>query len=285
VNGEPGEPVASGEPVAAGEGAPVDAGAFAGEGVDAGAFAGEGVDAGAFAGERVFADLHCHSSASFDSLSKPVDLVRVAVERGLTHLAITDHERIEGALAARDLAPDELTVIVGEEIRSAEGDVVGLYLDRSVPPGLSAMETIAAIHEQGGLAGIPHPFDRFRASGLAGLPEERLAEVARAVDYVETWNARVPSAATNERARAFAAAHGLPGVASSDAHTLIEVGVASTRLVGPVTGPAELLAALATARLTTGRASYLVRGLTPLNKLVNRLRGNVRVPPSSSIAG
>jgi predicted metal-dependent phosphoesterase TrpH len=236
-------------------------------------------------GERVFADLHCHSSASFDSLSKPADLMRVAVERGLTHLAITDHERIDGAQAARDVAPAGLTVIVGEEIRSADGDVLGLYLERAVPPGLSAIETIAAIHEQGGLAGIPHPFDRFRASGLAGLPDDRLAVVAAAVDFVETWNARVPSAATNERARDFAAAHGLPGVASSDAHTLIEVGVASTRLVGPVNGPMELRAALDAAALTTGRASYIVRGLTPVNKLVNRLRGNVRIRPPAVVEG
>ena len=246
---------------------------------------------GAAGGERasvddhVFADLHCHSAASIDSLSKPADLVRVAAERGLTHLAITDHERIDGALAARDAAPDELTVIIGEEIRSADGDVIGLYLEHAVPPGLSALETIAAIHEQGGLAGIPHPFDRFRSSGLAGLPEARLGAVAAAVDYVETWNARVPSAATNERARDFAAAHGLPGVASSDAHTLIELAVASTRLIGPITGPEALLAALADATLTTGRASYLVRGLTPVNKLVNRLRGNVRIRPSPSVAG
>jgi predicted metal-dependent phosphoesterase TrpH len=239
----------------------------------------------AAAGARVFADLHCHSAASFDSLSKPADLVRVALERGLTHLAVTDHERIDGALAARDLARDELTIVVGEEIRSADGDVIGLYLERAVAPGLSALETIAAIHEQGGLAGIPHPYDRFRASGLAGLPEERLAEVAAAVDYVETWNARVPSAATNERARDFAVAHGLPGVASSDAHTLIEVGVAWTRLAGPITGPAELRAALPAATLTTGRASYLVRGLTPVNKVVNRLRGNVRVRPDSTVPG
>ena len=245
---------------------------------------GEAADTSA-PGERVFADLHCHSAASFDSLSKVVDLVRVAAERGLTHLAITDHERVDGALAARDIAPDTLTIIIGEEIRSADGDVIGLYIEHAVAPGLSALETIAAIHEQGGLAGIPHPFDRFRASGLAGLPEAQLAEVAAAVDYVETWNARVPSAATNERARAFAATHGLPGVASSDAHTLIEVGVASTRLAGPITGPAELRAALAAATLTTGRASYIVRGLTPVNKLVNRLRGNVRVRPGGSVAG
>ncbi|MGZ6345193.1 MAG: PHP domain-containing protein, partial [Candidatus Limnocylindrales bacterium] len=84
------------------------------------------------AGPRCFVDLHCHSAASFDSLSKPADLVRLAAERGLTHLAITDHERIDGALAARDLAPPELTVIVGEEIRSADGDLLGLFLEHTV---------------------------------------------------------------------------------------------------------------------------------------------------------
>ena len=94
----------------------------------------------------------------------------------------------------------------------------------------------------------------------------------------------MPSAATNERARDFAVTHGLPGVASSDAHSLIEVGVASTRLAGPITGPDALLASLAMATRTTGRASYLVRGLTPVNKLVNRLRGNVRVRPTSTAA-
>jgi len=230
----------------------------------------------------VFADLHCHSSASFDSLSRPKDLVRLARQRGLTHLAITDHERIEGALAARELAPQGLTVIVGEEVRSTDGDVIGLYLERTVPPGLSALETIAAIHEQGGLAGIPHPFDRFRVSGMARLSGQRLADVVAVVDYVETWNARVPAASVNERAAAFARDHGLPGVAVSDAHSLMEVGVACTRLAGPIDGPAELRAALPDATLVPGRASYLARALTPLAKLVQRTRGNGRIRSATS---
>src|SRR3990172_5297174 len=138
----------------------------------------------------VFADLHCHSSASFDSLSRPKDLVRLARQRGLTHLAITDHERIEGALAARELAPQGLTVIVGEEGRSTDGAVIGLSLERTVPPGLSALGTIAAIHEQGGLAGIPHPFDRFRVSGMARLSGQRLAGGGGGGGYGEAREAR-----------------------------------------------------------------------------------------------
>ena len=230
---------------------------------------------------RSFVDLHCHSSASFDSLSKPADIVRLAHERGLTHLAITDHERIEGALAARDLAPDGLTIIVGEEIRSADGDVLGLFLDRVVPPGLSAIETIAAIHEQGGLAGLPHPFDRFRNSALAGEREELLEGLAEQLDFVEAYNARVPFAEGNERAAAFARRHDLPGVASTDAHSLLEVAVACTIVPGLIETPDQLRIALRRATLLTGHASYLVRGLTPLAKIVNRARGNRRVRPAA----
>src|SRR6185437_6470129 len=67
---------------------------------------------------RAFVDLHCHTSASFDSLANPAGVVRAAAARGLTHLAITDHDRIDGALAARDAAPAGLTILVGEEIRT-----------------------------------------------------------------------------------------------------------------------------------------------------------------------
>lgn len=231
--------------------------------------------------ERCFVDLHCHSSASFDSLSRPADIVRAAAQRGLTHLAITDHERIDGALAARDLAPAGLTVIVGEEIRSAEGDLLGLYLERAVPPGLSAAETIAAIHEQGGLAGLPHPFDRFRNSGLAGERERTLTGLVGELDFVEAYNARVPFPQANERAAEFARRHGLPGVACTDAHALLEVAVACTIVRGPLETPDQLRNALAQATLLTGHASYLVRGLTPLAKLVNRARGNRRIHPAA----
>ncbi len=224
--------------------------------------------------ELAFVELHCHSYASYDSLSAPAQILRAAASRGLTHLAITDHERIDAAVEARELAPPGLTVVVGEEIRSTDGDVIGLFLERAVPAGLSALETIAAIHEQGGLAGIPHPFDRFRFSGLARADEGRLARLLEAADYIEAFNARVPYPAANERAAVLARERGLPAVAASDAHTIMEVGVACTRLQGPVSSPAELLAALADPMLLTGRASIAVRGVTPAVRLIQHLRGN-----------
>jgi len=221
---------------------------------------------------RAFIDLHCHTSASFDSLATPAKVVQSAAARGLTHLVITDHDGIDGALRASDAAPDELTVIVGEEVRTAEGDLIAAFLERAVPSGASAVDTIAAIREQGGLVGIPHPFDRFRGSLLR---DARMAALAGSVDWVETHNARIVGSG-NDRAAAFALEHGLPGVAVSDAHTLLEVGVAYTAVDGDPSTPGGLLAALASAELVPGRASYAVRLWTPLAKGIQRVRGRGR---------
>jgi predicted metal-dependent phosphoesterase TrpH len=226
---------------------------------------------------RAFVDLHCHTSASFDSLAKPESVVRAAVRRGLTHLAITDHDRIEGALRARDAAPDGLTVIVGEEVRTADGDLIALFLERAVAPGRPARETIAEVRAQGGLVGIPHPFDRFRGSMLN---DPRLEALASQVDWVEGWNARLVGGG-NQRAAEFAHEHSLPSVAVSDAHSILEVGIAYSVLDGDPSTPAGLLAALRAATIVPGRASYIARVITPVAKLVQRARGNGRVRPDA----
>jgi len=232
------------------------------------------------AGDVAFIDLHCHTSASFDCLSDPVKVGRAAERRGITHLAITDHDRIDGALRARDSAPDGLTVIVGEEVKTAAGDLICLFLEAAVPPGLPPAETIALVREQGGLVGIPHPFDRHRSS-MANATAE-LDALVGLVDWVEVHNARVVFREGNERAQAFAQRTGLPGVAVSDAHSLLEVGVASTRLIGDPSTPSGLLQALTTAEVQPGRATYFARGVTPFAKLVQRARGNGRVRPVPS---
>lgn len=230
---------------------------------------------------RSFVDLHSHSAASFDSLSDPRKMVKKAERLGLTHLAITDHERVDAAQRARDFAGERLQVIVGEEIRSVDGDIIGLFLEHAVAPGMSAADTAAAIHEQGGLVGLPHPFDGLRSSGgsAAGAAERRLEQLAAIVDYVETHNARAYRDA-NPLAAAFAAGHGLPGIASSDAHSIMELGIASTALPGAFVDAAGLKELLFAADPLPGRASYYVRLWTPVSKVVNHLRGNRRIRPS-----
>jgi predicted metal-dependent phosphoesterase TrpH len=223
-------------------------------------------------GQHAFIDLHCHTSASFDSVASPAKVMRAAVNRGLTHLIITDHDRIDSALRMRDSAPAALTIIVGAEIRTNDGDLIGAFLQRPVTRGLSAVDTIGAIRDQGGLVGIPHPFDRFRGSLLRDARMEALVPL---VDWVETHNARLLGGG-NERAAEFAAGHGRPGVAASDAHTVLEVGVAYTVLDGDPSTPAGMLAALPTARLVTGRSSLAVRLWTPIAKGIQRVLGNGR---------
>ena len=230
---------------------------------------------------RSFADLHCHSSASFDSLADPRSLVAKAVRIGLTHLAITDHERIDGALRARDAAPDGLTVIVGEEVRTSAGDLVGLFLERPVAPGMTPAETAAAIRDQGGIVGLPHPYDRFRSSGAdrAGA-DDALEALLGAIDYVEIHNARAYGSA-NPRAAELAARRRIPGVASSDAHSVLELGTAQTVLPGPFTTAGELRALLPSATIIAGRGAYLARAWTPLAKAIQRSRGNHRIRPEA----
>jgi predicted metal-dependent phosphoesterase TrpH len=231
-------------------------------------------DAGAL---RSFLDLHVHTRASFDSLASPSAVVRAAAARGLTHVAITDHDRIDGALEAREaatrLGAGAPQVIVGEEIRTAEGDLIAVFLERAVPPGMPVRDTIAAVREQGGLVGIPHPFDRLRGSLLR---DAGLLDLCSLVDWIEAHNARLVGRG-NERAALLAREQGLPGVAVSDAHSVIEVGVAYTAVSGDPSTPAGLLAALGALELVPGRATMLVRVLTPIARTINRVRGNRRV--------
>ena len=211
-------------------------------------------------------DLHMHTSASKDSLSEPASVVDAARAAGLDRIAITDHDEIDGAFAARDLAPD--LVIVGEEVRTSEGlDLIGLYLREHIPPGSSFRETSEAIRTQGGVVYLPHPFDSHR-----GTDEEFLASVEDCVDAVEGINARIHDPARNEHARVWAAERNLPLGAGSDAHMVSEIGRARA-FVRPFDGPGELLAALESGRIGGNSSSHLVHLGSTWAKIWKRIRG------------
>ena len=204
--------------------------------------------------------------------------MRAAAERGLSHLAVTDHDRIDGALRARDAAPDGLEVIVGQEVRTTAGDLIALYVERPDSVGHVALRRRhRAIRDQGGAVGLAHPFDRFRSgAGRAGW-EDELERVAPLLDYVETWNARLMLGDGNQRAAEFAAQRSLPGVAVSDAHTVMEIGVAYTVLEGAIDDATQFRTALGgNIGLVTGHGSRLVRLGMPLAKVIQWLRGNRR---------
>jgi predicted metal-dependent phosphoesterase TrpH len=209
---------------------------------------------------RIRADLHNHTHYSPDSILSPEHLLRRASERGIGVIAVTDHDTVRGGLVVRDLAAKtrpEIRIIVGEEVRTRDGEVLGLFLEDDIQHGLSAEETIRRIKDAGGLAGAPHPFDSFR-SGL----DERMERVADSLDFVEGLNARIYLRRHNTRARKFAREHGLPISAASDAHSPREVGRAYVTM-DDFTTPAEFLQALKPGK-PGGRVS------SPLIHLVSR---------------
>ncbi len=198
------------------------------------------------------ADLHNHTHYSPDSILSPEHLLRRARKRKLDAVAVTDHNTIRGGLAARELAErecPEVRIIVGEEVRTRDGEILGLFLTEEVPRGLSAAETVDRIKAQGGLAGAPHPYDSFRS----GLDERVMRELAPQLDFIEGLNARMILAMHNDRACGFAAKHGLPLSAASDAHSPREIGRAYVEMPDFET-PQQFLDSLRAGRLR-GRLS------------------------------
>jgi predicted metal-dependent phosphoesterase TrpH len=139
---------------------------------------------------------------------------------GLDVVCATDHNTIEGALRLREMA-DGFRVVVGEEVSTRDGDMIGLFLEKAVPRDLSAEETIARIHDQGGLVSVPHPFSRNR---LFHLRRAALDRVWKDIDCIEIFNAREAFTQDNLRAAAFAREKNIPGAVGSDAHRASEIG-------------------------------------------------------------
>jgi predicted metal-dependent phosphoesterase TrpH len=226
-----------------------------------------------------FADFHCHTRHSRDSRLEEDRFITLAIERGLTHVAVTDHNTIDGALAVRAMAEemgaaDQLTVIPAEEVSSADGEIVALFISETIPRDLPAEVTADAIREQGGLVSVPHPFDPFRRSHITAEALGRLAASNR-IDMIEVFNSRVTFPRHNQEAADFAARHGIPAVACSDSHTGMEVAMSFNALPAFSTA-AELRVALADNEWHGSRTTKLVHLGTRLavaSKWVERQTG------------
>ncbi len=135
---------------------------------------------------RVRVDLHSHTMWSGDSTTTPDELVGAVEASGIDVLCITDHHAIAGAVELRSILP--CRVVVGEELRTAAGEIIGLFLSERIPNGLGHVETAQAIRDQGAIVYVPHPFDPMRRN----LAEPALYELAEAglLDAVEVINAK-----------------------------------------------------------------------------------------------
>jgi len=232
---------------------------------------------GGKAGEdRVFADFHIHTRFSRDSILAEQKFIRLAIARGLTHVAITNHNNVEGAIAVRDKVrelglEDRLTVILGEEVSTADGEVVGLFLQRTIPRGLSADATADAIHQQGGLVSIPHPYDPFRPSHIREAPLIALAEAGK-IDAIEVFNSRVTLQRHNLAAAALAARYRIPGIACSDSHSSFEIAM-SCNVLSPFVDAETLRAALPANEWHGSRSTVLIHLTTRWAVWSNIVRG------------
>ncbi len=169
---------------------------------------------------RTRLDMHTHSEYSPDSRTSLVAQAKALLAAGIDVVCATDHNTIEGALRLRELA-DGLRVIVGEEVSTRDGEIIGLFLEKAVPRDLSGEETIARIHDQGGLVSVPHPFSRNR---MYHMRRDALDRLWPQIDCIEIFNAREAFAADNRRAEAYAKERNIPGGVGSDAHRASEIG-------------------------------------------------------------
>jgi predicted metal-dependent phosphoesterase TrpH len=217
------------------------------------------------------ADFHTHTIFSFDSMVDPQEYIRRCVNAGVNCVAVTEHNNIDGALYLREIAP--FKVIVAEEIRTREGEIIGFFLEEEVPAGLSPEETVERIKSQGGLVGTPHPFDPFRQ----GLGEAALRRIAKDIDVIEAFNARIHLARHNERAAAFAREHDLAVSAGTDAHSPWELGRAYIEMPDFDT-PQQFLSSLREGRLVGRTASRLVHAFSTAEKLRRRLGLRRKLP-------
>ena len=170
-------------------------------------------------------DLHVHTRYSHDSAAPVRSVAERCRDAGLGLVAVTDHNNIRGALEVREMA--DIPVIIGEEIKSSEGDIIGLFLEEAVPAGLSPAETVRQVKAQGGVVGVPHPFDRVRPTALG---RRALVSILPSVDFLEGYNGHTLFSADNRKGADFAAEHSVPTVACSDSHSAWELGRSYTEI-------------------------------------------------------
>lgn len=224
-------------------------------------------------------DLHNHTAYSFDSTITFKDLKR-AFERGkFDVIAITDHDTIEGALQVQKARA--FPVIVGQEISTKQGDVIGLFLKKQIPKGLSASEAMNQIHAQGGLVYLPHPFDVYRV----GVKEKDAINLTSKIDLIEVYNGSYGSRLFNryfEKINNFADQHNLVKAAGSDAHTPSELGSANVLILNDslqaLLTTSGLLSAIRKGKLNLSSSHTL---LTLGKRAFNIARAKLGIKPSS----
>jgi predicted metal-dependent phosphoesterase TrpH len=167
------------------------------------------------------ADLHMHSCFSKDCRVSFEKIVAACEKKGINCVALTDHGQIDGAKKLAEIAP--FRVIIGEEVSTDSGEVIGLFINERIEPHRPLDETIQTIKDQGGLVYVPHPFDRLRGSHMDY--GEFIRHLKKGdFDIVEGYNSRTTLLVDNRRAIEWAREYHVAVGAGSDAHSTYEIG-------------------------------------------------------------
>lgn len=216
-------------------------------------------------------ELHCHSSASPDSLVRVKDLIKVAKSRGLKRLAITDHNTIRGAIYAKSLEPE--LIIVGEEILTSKGELLAFFVKEEIPRGLTPLEAIKRLRDQNAFISVSHPYDRLRHGWELG----DLEEITPLVDAIEIFNARSFTTSINDQAKEYASKNNLRGTVGSDAHSLVEVGH-SYQLLAPFSDVETMRQSFLEPEYVKNYSSPLIRITSTYAKIIKKIIGKDKFP-------
>lgn len=215
-------------------------------------------------------DLHVHTSpCSLDSLMQVDDLLETCDYKCIDCVALTDHDEIECAIKLHEKAPSR--IIVGEEIHTTEGEMIGLFLKERVEPGLTPAETADKIKEQGGLVYIPHPFDNMRASVIK---KKCLDEIMPKVDIIEVYNSRNVFRWSNHNALSYAQKNNILAGVGSDAHSKFEVGQAYV-LIDEFNSAEDFLSKLADAEYHKNKTPAAFNLVNKIYKMARSAKRNI----------
>ena len=220
---------------------------------------------------RICLDMHVHSHYSSDASTNPRTIAQGWHTYGILPI-VCDHNSIKGAEATERLIRERspgIPTILAEEILTAEGEIIGLFLNEEIPPHLSAAETLDLIADQGAISIVPHPFCTYRSTAIR---RDTLEELGHRIDIVEGYNARNVTRQANIEALRFAAERGKPVSVGSDAHTPFEL-CSSYAILEPFDSPAGLIRSLRT-------AEYRYRKVHPsLHRISKRIRAERDAAP------
>jgi len=216
-------------------------------------------------------EMHLHSNYSLDSRLSFERIVSGCRSKNIDLVCITDHNTLDGAIAFKEST--DFPVILGEEVKTTDGEVTGYFLSKNIPPGMSIEKTIAAIKEQGGIVSVPHPFDTYRKSRLK---EGVLDRIIDSVDLIEVFNSRNLAQKADATALSYCEKHNKIPIVGSDAHSVGEIGTSYMLIDDTFSDAPSFLNALEKAEYKTKRSFVHVHFITKWEKRKARKAGKLQ---------